>query len=277
MNPAATSSGWALPATAAPLTQLRRALATDVLKLRRTPALWLTLAGGALPVLLNTAIFFFKGRLLIKPGADGWARYASMSWQTATVLLPLFVVLLTSLVVSVEDRAQGWKHLFALPVGRLPVWLSKLLVLLGLNLLAQGLFVALLLAFGYGLQAGRPELHFARFAPPFAVLGTLWVRTYVASLGLLGVQYVLSRWWAGFVLPVAVGMAGWVAGLTLLRWEHVGWVPYAGPMLTLFSTEAKGQGWAAGPALVAHEWYSLLWFGAATALGYAVLRRRNMA
>jgi len=277
MSPVATPSVWLLPAPAGPLTQLRRALATDALKLRRTSALWLTLAGGALPVLLNFGIFYFKGHFLIKPESNSWVRYASMSWQTATMLLPLFVVLLTSLVVSVEDRAQGWKHVFALPVGRWPVWLSKLLIMTGLNLLAQALFVALLLAAGYLLQALRPELHFARFTPPFAVLGTLLVRTYVASLGILGVQYVLSRWWAGFVLPVAVGMAGWVAGLTLLRWEHVGWVPYAGPMLTLFSTQAKGKAWAAGPALVTHEWYSLLWFGAAAVLGYAVLRRRNLA
>ena len=275
MNSAAASS---LPSAPSPFVQLGRALSADVLKLRRTPALWLTLAGGALPVLLNFCIMYFKGHLLIPAGMDGWAKYASMSWQTAAVLLPLYVVLLTSLVVSVENQAEGWKHLFALPVGRLPVWLSKLLVLLGLNLLAQLLFVGLLLAAGYLLSALRPELHLGQFSPPFRVLSTLLWRTYVATLGIVGVQYVLSKWQNGFVLPVAVGMAGWVAGLTLLRWEHVGWVPYAGPYLTLSSTaQAQGQPWAAAAALAPHEWHHLVWFGAAAVLGYALLRWRNRA
>ncbi|MBJ6108826.1 ABC transporter permease [Hymenobacter sp. BT523] len=277
MSPAVASSSPALPAVPGPFVQLGRSLTADVLKLRRTPALWLTLASGVLPVLLNFCIFYFKGHLMLKPGADGWVKYASMSWQTAAVLLPLFVVLLTSLVVGVENKAEGWKHLFALPVGRLPVWLSKLLIILGLNALAQVLFVALLLAGGYLLQALRPELRLQQFAPPFHVLGVLLGRTYLATLGIVGVQYVLSKWQSGFVLPVAAGMAGWVAGLTLMRWEHVGWIPYAGPFLTLTTTPFKAVPGLVVPAVAPHEWYQLLWFGAAVVLGYVVLRWRNLA
>ncbi|UOQ98381.1 ABC transporter permease [Hymenobacter sp. 5317J-9] len=278
MNPAATTSEFqALPAVPGPLAQLGRSLAADVLKLRRTSALWLTLASGVLPVLLNFCIFYFKGHLLLKPGADGWVKYASMSWQTAAVLLPLFVVLLTSLVVGVENKAEGWKHLFALPVGRLPVWASKLLIILGLNALAQVLFVGLLLAGGYLLQALRPELHLQQFVPPLHVLGVLLGRTYLATLGIVGVQYVLSKWQPGFVLPVAAGMAGWVAGLTLMRWEHVGWIPYAGPLLTLMATPFKPVPGLVVPAVAPHEWHQLLMFGACAVLGYVILRWRNLA
>ncbi|MBF9222634.1 ABC transporter permease [Hymenobacter ruricola] len=277
MNPTVSTANLTLPAVPGPFVQLGRSLAADALKLRRTAALWLTLASGVLPVLLNFCIFYFKGHLLLKPGVDGWAKYASMSWQTAAVLLPLFVVLLTSLVVGVENKAEGWKHLFALPVGRLPVWLSKLLIILGLNALAQVLFVGLLLAAGHLLATLRPELHLQQFAPPVHLLGRLLGRTYLATLGIVGVQYVLGKWQSGFVLPVAAGMAGWVAGLTLLRWEHVGWIPYAGPMLTLLTTPFKPVPGMAMPTVAPHEWYQLLWFGTATVLGYAVLRWRNLA
>ncbi|MBF9141232.1 ABC transporter permease [Hymenobacter properus] len=278
MNPSVRPSSLpALPPVPGVFVQFGRSLAADALKLRRTAALWLTLASGVLPVLLNFCILYFKGHLMLKPGADGWIKYTSMSWQTAAVLLPLFVVLLTSLVVGVENKAEGWKHLFALPVGRLPVWLSKLLIILGLNALAQLLFVALLLAGGYLLQALRPELHLQQFAPPLRVLGLLLGRTYLATLGIVGVQYVLSKWQQGFVLPVAVGMAGWVAGLTLLRWEHVGWIPYAGPMLTLLSTPFKPVPGMALPTIAPHEWYQLLWFGVSAGLGYVTLRWRNLA
>jgi hypothetical protein len=273
-----TAPFGSLPVVPGPLTQLGRSLAADALKLRRTAALWLTLASGALPVLLNFCIFYFKGHLLLKPGTDGWTKYTSMSWQTAAVLLPLFVVLLTSLVVGLENKAEGWKHLFALPVGRLPVWLSKLFIILGLNALAQVLFAGLLLASGYLLAALRPELHLQQFAPPLHTLEVLLGRTYLATLGIVGVQYVLSKWQSGFVLPVAAGMAGWVAGLTLMRWEHVGWIPYSGPLLTLMSTPFKAvPGLPVPPAVAPHEWHQLLVFGVCAVLGYVVLRWRNLA
>ena len=115
----ATTLSYPLPTAPGPLTQLRRTLAADALKLRRTAALWLALGGGALPVLLNFLIFYFKGKYLVKPGENPWLNYVGMSWQTASVLLlPMFVVLLTGLVVNLENRAGGWKHLLAQPVGR---------------------------------------------------------------------------------------------------------------------------------------------------------------
>ena len=90
-------------------------------------------------------------------------------------------------------------------------------------------------------------------------------------------RYVLSRAQQGFVLP-ATGMAGWVAGLTLLRWAHLGWVAYAGPFLTVSSRgPAPGRAWVATAALAPHGWYQRVWFGRAAVLGYIVLCWRNLA
>ncbi|MBC8083466.1 MAG: ABC transporter permease, partial [Hymenobacter sp.] len=172
----------ALPAAPPALTQLGRALAADYTKLRRTAVLWLALGGGALPVLLNFLIFYFKGSLIVKPGTNPWPLYVGMSWQTASVLLlPLFVVLLSGLVVNIENRAGGWKHLLAQPVGRGAVFGSKLLALLALNAVAQLVYVLLLLAAGVVLGWVRPELGFGQgqlaLPPVLRMLG----HTYLAT------------------------------------------------------------------------------------------------
>ncbi|MBT9394989.1 ABC transporter permease [Hymenobacter sp. NST-14] len=269
MNPA-----YPLPG---PLTQLRHTLAADTLKLKRTAALWLALGGGALPVLLNFLIFYFKGRYLVKAGDNPWLQYVGMSWQTASVLLlPMFVVLLTGLVVNLENRASGWKHLLAQPVGRGAVFGSKLLLLLALNAVAQVLYVGLLLAAGHLLGAVRPGLgfqsHSIELLPVLRMLG----HSYLASLGILGVQYAAALIFRSFVGPLALGIGGIVSALTLLRWEYIHLVPYAAPTVVLRLMKFD-PGLTVPAALAPAEWHSLLWFGVSLVAGYVVLLRRNVS
>ncbi|UOQ78581.1 ABC transporter permease [Hymenobacter sp. 5516J-16] len=268
----------ALPTAPAPFTQLRRTLATDVLKLRRTAALRLTLFSGALPVLLTFCIFFFKGHLIMKAGGDPWPRFISMAWQTAgTLLLPLFVVLLTSLVVAIETKATAWKHLYAQPVGRGAVFGSKLLLVLALNAAALLLFVGLLLSAGTLLGLLEPGQGFQTHVIPFETVGWMLLRTYLATLGLLAVQYVVSLFWRSFVVPVGVGMGAVVATFALLQWEHVSKIPYAAPFLTAMSLRVSKAGvLEAAHEVAQHEWYALAWFGGVLVAGYVLLYRRNV-
>lgn len=268
----------ARPAAPAPLTQLRRTLAADALKLRRTAALRLTLLSGALPVLLTFTIFFFKGYVILKGGGTPWPRFISTAWQTAgTLLLPLFVVLLTSLVVNIETKATAWKHLYAQPVGRGAVFGSKLLLILALNAAALLLFVGLLLGAGWLLGVLKPTLGFQTHAVPFGAVGWMLLRTYVATLGLLAVQYIVSLYWRSFVVPVGVGMGAVVAAFALLQWEHVSKIPYAQPFLTAISMRAtKGGVLEVAHDIAKHEWYSLAWCGGVLLGGYLLLYRRNV-
>ncbi|TYZ13364.1 hypothetical protein FY528_02850 [Hymenobacter lutimineralis] len=266
----------ALPTAPSPLTQLRRSLQADVLKLRRTAALRLTLFSGALPVLLVFSIYFFKGHAIIKPGTDPWPSFLMRSWQTAgTLLLPLFVVLLTSLLVHVETKATAWKHLYAQPVGRGAVFVSKLLVLLALNAVALLLFAGLLLGAGALLMLVRPKLGFQSHAIPLETIGWMLMRTYVATLGLLAVQYIVSLFWRSFVVPVGIGMGAVVSTIALLQWEHADKIPYAAPLGTAVALRLdKVKGIVVAHELAPHEWYSLAWFAGALVLGYILLLRR---
>ncbi|TGE29590.1 ABC transporter permease [Hymenobacter metallicola] len=262
-----------------PMTQWWRCHLADWLKLRRTLALWLALGGGALPVVLNFLIVYFRGEKLLAAGQNPWAKYIHMSWQTASILLlPLFLILLTSLLVAIENRATAWKHLYALPVGRGAVLSSKLLVLLQLNLLAQVVYVVLLLASGKLLGLLRPDLLFAAHPVPLAGVVTMLAHSYLATLGVLGIQYVAALWWRSFALPFAFGIGGLVAALTLLRWEHVDYLPYAAPTQVLYLLSKDAQGvLTVQPGIALAEWCSLGWFAGALLLGYGLLSRWKTA
>lgn len=267
----------ALPASPSPLLQLQRTLSADVLKLRRTAALRLTLFSGVLPVLLTFCIFYFKGQYIIKGGVDPWPRFVSTCWQTAgTLLLPLFVVLLTSLVVNIETKATAWKHLYALPVGRGAVFVSKLLLLLTLNAVALLLFASAVLGAGLLLGQLKPGLGFQSHQAPLETILRMLGHTYVATLGLLAVQYIVSLYWRSFVVPVGVGMGAVVATIALLSWEHVDKIPYAAPLGTAMMMKMdKTSGLQVAHELARHEWYSLAWFAGALLIGYVLLHLRR--
>ncbi|GAB3233694.1 hypothetical protein GCM10027346_21950 [Hymenobacter seoulensis] len=280
MNPTLTTTlpdFTTLPAAPSPFTQLSRSLSADTLKLRRTAALRLALLSGAFPVLITFLIFFFKGHVILKAGGDPWPQFISMAWQTAgTLLLPLFVVLLTSLVVNIETKATAWKHLYAQPVGRGAVFGSKLLLILALNAVSLVLFVALLFGAGGLLILLRPKLGFQSYSLPMEAVSWMLVRTFVATLGLLAVQYIVSLYWRSFVVPVGVGMGAVVATIALLSWEHVDKIPYSSPLATTMAMKAaKLGGLEVAHELAKHEWYSLAWFGGVLLLGYVLLYRRN--
>lgn len=256
--------------------QLARCHAADYLKLRRTPALWLAAGSGALPVLLEFCIFYFRGHDILGPHALPWLQYLNASWEVAAaLLLPLFVVLLASLLVSVEHRATAWKHLYTLPVSRAAVYTSKFLVLVQLLALAHVAYAGLLILSALTLGLLRPELGFQHYAVPLGPVVILTARTFVASVGMLGCQYVLSMQSRSFVLPVGVGLGCLIATLPLLRWEHIAWLPFAGPILTLHDLRFAGTDLLITARLAPHEIGSLLW-GAGAFLAGLLLRHRNV-
>ncbi|RTQ45899.1 hypothetical protein EJV47_24020 [Hymenobacter gummosus] len=250
-------------------------LAAERIKLRRTAALRLVVGFAAAPVLIIFAVFYFRGATLLTPGQSPWVPYLHNAWRTeVTLLLPLFAVLLTSLVVQVEHRAGTWKHLLAQPVPRRTLFVGKLLTVLGLSLLAQTLHAALLLLTGWLLTVLRPELGFQHYATPLAPLAAAVLRIYAGTVGIVAVQYVVSLAWRSFVVPIALGLVGTVLALTVLRIAHADLLPYGAPLLTWHSFEADGPALRVPTALARHEWLSLIWLLLVLLAGPAWVRRR---
>jgi len=175
-----------------------RTLRAELIKLRRTPLVWVALVGISLPPLLNA--------LLV---ADRLSKGDNLGWETAlgqSVLLSnLFLAIGLYGMVAVylfasEHTDRAWEHLMVLPVGRGYVLVAKLLILLILTAVtaAVGFGVSLLLGL---LQPRLPQLpaaeawRYARTALTTALLTsslmpvviwiTMAVRNYIVPIGTL--------------------------------------------------------------------------------------------
>lgn len=209
---------------------LLRAVRAEHLKLRRSLTLSAILLGGLFVPAIMLAVRLHQRTRTAAMHASGtyWRQHWLESFESVSILiLPLLLILVVTLVVHLEYRNNTWKQLHASPL-RLPVlYLAKLAVLL--LLLLEIFFVVnagLLVAGWLPLQWIVPGSRLARGFPAAELLG--WnVRFLVDCLPIVGIQYALALRFRNVLVPLGLGVAGWIAGLIVINTAYVVAVPYA--------------------------------------------------
>jgi len=107
-------------------------LKNELLKLKNTFAFWITIISALFIPTIYFIYYTVKYKNLIPTeGVNPWNKFMTDQIMTsASLLLPLFIVLLTSLIVQVEHKSSGFKHIFSLPVKKWSVYYGKLSVVL---------------------------------------------------------------------------------------------------------------------------------------------------
>ncbi len=245
-------------------------------KARNSWALWLSLLGTAANVLM-----FFGLHLLgeAAPGgfrASGWEQYIINHYEeVAFMMLPLYVIILCSLVFLMESRGEMWVQLFTLPFPRRAVYQGKLAFLLLLFVGAHLLFVLGMLLSGLIMGALRPASGLLAHGPSFVQLLELAGRTFLSVLGLFGLHAYLSLRFSYFIIPLLIGILGYVVtGLLGVDWAGQWLNPYAPTLLLMpqYTGEAELRSLA---GLTAAEWMSPAYFFLFTVLAQRLLERRN--
>src|SRR5258708_2689498 len=90
---------------------------TEFLKVRRTSVIWLTLLAAAFMPVINFFICIERPDVMVaKFMPDPWAVFLRFSWKnTVTIILPMFVILVNSMVLQIEYRNNTWKQVYASP------------------------------------------------------------------------------------------------------------------------------------------------------------------
>jgi ABC-2 type transport system permease protein len=193
-----------------------RATRVELLKLRRTLALWLSVL-----IPLVVIAFTLLGTLARDPGT----RIAGRSpWDTLVlnfvfflwclVGLPLFVALETALLAGLEHQENTWKHLFALPVPRWSIYGAKLLVGALLIVISSVTICIGVVVEGLTLHMLRPDLGLD-LPVPWATIIQYTVTFTLAALLILALQTWVATRWHSFTFALGLGIAGTVAGLLL--------------------------------------------------------------
>lgn len=130
-------------------------------------------------------------------------------------MTPMFVVLLVCLLVDVEHKSTTWKHLLVLPVPKETLFLSKLLLLLGMVLSFYGLFVVFILLDGWFLTSFLPDANPAHRSPNWPMLIRLMDQSISSVLPILAIQYWLSFRIKNLISTIIIGLMGLITGLVV--------------------------------------------------------------
>jgi hypothetical protein len=250
-------------------------VAAEYLKTRKTWAFWLSIFGGMIiPLIVFLVVRSHPEIVQNRMNSMPWYMFLKFNWQSvATFLLPLYVVLSTSLIVQIEHRANAFKKILTLPHPRGSFYLAKLVVILYYVIITHIIFVFSIVVFGLLLGSIHPDTMFLEKAIPWEMMLRQITKSFIASLGIVAIQYLLSIRFKNFIKPIGLGFATTLAGsIMLLGWEYVDYWPWSLPAKV---SPGIMQG-ASNQIFTMHEWISLGYFGLFGIIGILYFSYRNI-
>jgi len=241
----------------------------EIIKTKRSASFWLSILGATVIPL----IFFLA--YILKPAeaySNTWGIHFLQGWQVFNAfLLPMFVILICSLIPQIEYKNSAWKQVFASPQTIGNIFFSKYLTILIMILFLFFVFNILMV-----LSAVVPNLFFRKYtflsnSIDWMQLVRLNLKTFISLLAIISFQYWLSLRFRNFIVPIGIGLGLLVTSLILyqLRWEHIYKVPYAFPVLTMEGIREPDF------KLQNHEWNAIAYFIFFTLLAFLDMRFRK--
>jgi len=228
---------------------------SEWLKRKRTAGAWLTIAGGTMiPLIILIQRFYFFERLASDNGSPRiWEMLYSRCWQSmAFFLLPMGVILVTTLVGQLEFRNQTWKQVHVTPQSPTTIFLAKLGVILVMLLQFFILF-----NIGIYLTGVLPALFLKQV--PFPTEAFPWGKFLLGNgkflltcLPVLSLQFLLSLQFRNFMVPVGIGLGLYILSMTVIQWRYAFIVPYIYSAAAFMKDQFKTNiyAWALGYSLV---------------------------
>jgi hypothetical protein len=213
--------------------EFSRFLKAEAIKLKFSGVFWLATAGTLCTNLIMAVIPFnfpiISEYLEMAPldSWEGWFRFHYLG--ILPMLLPMFLVILCALALLTENRTKSWKILYALPVPKAVIYLSKLLIIGAVFAFSHLLFMALMVLIP--LLIGHS---FPTEALPIALLFKLAGGTILSCAGILSLVYLASYFFRSFVFPLALGILGFVIAQLIQDYNLGGlYFPFSWPAMTV--------------------------------------------
>ncbi len=202
---------------------------SEWLKTRRSLASFLVIFGGFFIPIIMTISRLLRPEAIEKQSASPvfWEKIFNNNWQSmAMFLLPMGVVLATSLVTQLEFRNNTWKQTHTTPQYFGLIFTSKLAVIL-VMLLQFFLFFNIGIYLAGAIPAwvlGNVDYPTAAF--PWHYYFEKNALFFIDCLPIVALQYVISLQFKNFLLPLSIGIGLTIGSLMSLMWQHGIWVPY---------------------------------------------------
>lgn len=240
---------------------------SEWIKKRRSLASVLVITGAFFSPLIFTIYRIVHSEKLpaAYAGEKFWYSLWNSCWQSmAFLLLPVGVILATSLITQLEFKNNTWKQLHTTPLRLTTIFFSKLTVIL--TMLLQ---FFILFNIGISLAAYIPYLVIRDIPYPkaeFPAVHFLQQNAYyfIDCLPIVAFQYLISLKYKNFIVPLGAGFLMWAGALTLLPWKYSHFLPYTYGMFNYTIGEGR-----TGPAVNIHL-MAIGYFVVLTAVGYVL-------
>lgn len=197
-------------------------LRSEVVKTKRTAAFYFTLVGAA----IIPFIFLLNSLNEGLPDEDKSSKdpinaiFGIASQMNAFAILPLYIVLICTLLPQIEHKNNTWKQVLTTPLSKGSVYLSKFLniqVLIFLFLVANHLFMWLVIV---AIHFIIPDLNLLHHSVDMKSVFITTFNSYLSILAICSIQFWLGLRYKNFIVPVALGVVLWLTGTVLVFEYH---------------------------------------------------------
>ena len=176
-------------------------LHTDWLKYRKSLLPW---ASVGYPLIAVFLVFIFTVGDKRHPDHAAF-QFARNILAVGAFFLPFYLVLSITLLGFIENRSQGWKLMYAQPVGRGYYYASKLfflLLVIGLVFILKFIFSSIAI---YFIELIKPQFKVNAFVSLWSGFLVPELKIILSCFALISIQYWLSLRIKNFVLPFGIG------------------------------------------------------------------------
>ena len=206
-----------------------QSLRSEILKTKRTGPLYLTLGAAAFAPFMSTLDIFLDG-IDVDNKANILNEMLIKKFQmTGLVALPIFLILVCTLLPQIEYKNNTWKQVLTSPQTKFTVYAAKFINI-------QLLVVVFLIANVLLMLLGVVILHFTEpslnvLNQPLDGYNVLMARlyTYTGLLAICCFQFWLGLRFRNFIIPIAIGIACWFFGTILVMqdFDLAAWFPHS--------------------------------------------------
>lgn len=213
-------------------------LRSELLKTKRTSAFYLTVFGALFVTSMELLEMLTTSDSVARLYPDPWQIYFKISLQIMIgMILPLYMILLCTLLAQIEYRNNTWKQVFGSPQSEVAVFISKFLNLQFLIASFLLLNVIFLFLGALILNSIDSKLDLFHKYLDWQHLAAILAKTFVCSLAISSVQFWMSLRFRNFILPLAIGFVLWIAGVMMtFEYKTISkeWYPYSYLMMIAF-------------------------------------------
>jgi lantibiotic transport system permease protein len=205
------------------------ALRAELLKTKRTAAIWVCVIGAAfIPVLFFIIYMARPDRMAPNINMDPWNNhFTEIFGGSGMFILPMTIIVASSLLMQIEVKNNAWKQLYTTPLSPTVVFISKLLMLIGMIIFFLLLCYFFILLVGLLTALFNSDYNFLRVWPNQSYIFKTLAWYFYFLLPVIALQYFLSLKFKNFIVGIGVGMALVIAGLILINWEKLYLFPYS--------------------------------------------------